>query len=198
MKNLYILRHPETESNSIYFGTFEARIKDASKDNLFNIAKKFNKKKISRIFCSNQSRAVVLASAIGQETRNSIYTDSRLSAKNYGQYTLCSKEYVKKKRKDYSNLYVRWTTHSRNEESYLKVAKRTASFLDFILDGQDNVVLVTHENNIKVLFSLLKEDPTQILRNFPYGEIFFIPEVRRRDFYENLIYKIFNIINKAN
>jgi len=179
MTSIYVVRHGEVVDNSVYYGRLEAELSEKGKETSKRVAASLAGKDISKVLTSSMPRAAYMAFLISESCKCPIDSCWRIDAKEYGEWAGKKKDEVK--RKNYNDLEVKWLIHGAGGESYADVAERVAPLLEDLANSdQGNVVLVTHEGVMKVIYSILNLDRAGINKRFRYGDFFYVPDLAQR------------------
>lgn len=150
MKNIYVIRHGETNfnKNGKYLGRTDMSLNQTGIVQAKQLADKVSDLNIDIIYCSPLKRAIETAEFIKSEHRCEIFIDDHFIERSVGVYEGLTKDEVKNK---YPDLYVRNITRIFNEappngETINEVIKRVFSGLDEIrkLNKFSNIMIITH------------------------------------------------------
>ena len=183
MKELYFIRHAESEANSlrILASRLPFRLTEAGRDDAGRIAGELKKivPRLDRIISSPLLRARETAEAFTEVYKIPMETDERISEQNLGPYSGKSYDEVKNEPGYEMETLSRWDWvpggAGGDGESYAMVAQRVEDFLESMDTSKghpENILVITHAVVFRLLRAVLENTLPSYPREFPNnGEI---------------------------
>lgn len=165
MKNLFLIRHGQTNkniSNALHKKGDEETLNNEGKEQIIKTAAKLKAQRITKIYCSNEIRAMESAKIISEICEVPMETISGFEERNWGDYS--GKPWSEVKLiLDPMNLDERYLYIPPNGESWKDFETRLNETLTKIKNGHDgdNVCVVTHGGAIRALMPLLLNVPKE-------------------------------------
>lgn len=164
MKNLYLIRHGETELNitKVYYGSTDCPLTQRGRKQSQGLALTFKNIKVDRVYTSPLIRAKDTADIIFSSGQD-LVIDSRLKEMDFGQWE--GKHYTDLAGDETFELWQReWkNTPAPGGESFNDLTRRVEDFWQFLKKTtEDNVAIVGHNAVLMLLLpTILSLTPEQ-------------------------------------
>jgi broad specificity phosphatase PhoE len=173
MTDLFAVRHGESPSRDIYWGTSPTPLSEKGIETARVLSGKLGAAGIAKIAHSPQLRAEQTAQLIrnGLPGPVSIVADHRLAAKDYGVFNGQPKAKVALSRTNYSTDRERLLWAPEGGENYWSVFLRVISFVVDLDRSMGNWLVITHEGVIRVFMCLLNKSASYLNVDVDYGAL---------------------------
>ncbi len=174
LHRLFVLRHGESPSHDIYWGTTTVGLSERGRETARRVASTMRGVGVARLLHSPQRRAAQTAAVIARELEAPIAVgpDSRLAAKDYGEFNGQPKRSVVPFRTRYTTDREMLLWAPERGESYWAVFGRMLAFLQEAAHSAGGAtVAVTHEGVVKVVMCLSERSLAPLRGRFAYGQL---------------------------
>lgn len=158
--NIYLIRHGETEKNTLkkYYGNLDVGLNERGKLQCEYLKEKLKNIEFGKIYTSNMKRAIETANIIFDNRKEYIVKDERLNEMNMGDFEGKSYEELEKLYpKEWKDWCDNWKESSPPKgESYKMFYSRVKDFMEDILKEEDNnILIVAHGGVIKSIYTYI-------------------------------------------
>jgi probable phosphoglycerate mutase len=158
MAKIYLVRHAESVANTkgIYQGqTYDTELSVVGKKQARALANYFTNIKVDKIFASPLLQTKETAHAVTRLKQTNIFETPELIETNHGQWEGLEKKIISDR---WPNLYQLWLTRPSEVkfpegETFLETKKRVINWWNKRVDKDENVLIVTHDNIIRIIIA---------------------------------------------
>lgn len=171
MAKIYLIRHGESIANTlgIYQGqTYDTDLSPLGYKQVATLRDYFAGKNITKIYASPLTRTRKTAHQVSLATKTGVVINHELLETNHGEWEGLPKAEIAQK---WGNLLARWNHNPQGVafpggETYDHLCRRIITWFDRLNKNQDTVV-VTHDNVIRVLLAHLQHLENENFWSFP-------------------------------
>lgn len=169
---IYLVRHAESIANTrgIYQGqTYDTPLSPLGLRQALALGRYFQEHHLHKIYSSPLKRTLHTARSVANYHNLSIISDQNIIETNHGHWEGKSKVQIQKL---WPNIYLQWQTFPGKVtfpggESFFQTQNRILTWWNIISTSHENILIVTHDNIIRIILAHLQQTELNRIWEFP-------------------------------